>query len=187
MRFNIPTKIIVHHTAVSRKKNDRQFLAVNRYHKETMGAYCLSDMGYYGGYHIFIEPDGSEWRYRRDNEEGCHTVGENIRSLSICLGLNGDVEFPTRAQEHTLAMRIRKWRARYQIESVDIKPHRKYADKTCYGAKIGDGWARSLVENVPPSVGQMDLEDKKEKLDRLKQLLLRLQILLKKLNGKSKN
>jgi hypothetical protein len=144
--------IVVHHTAVSRKDAPIQFFAVNRYHRSDPNVYLGQDstLGYAGGYHVFIEPDGTELRYREDWEEGAHTKGHNLDSLGVCLAMDGDREFPTDAQVKTLKERLRKWCAGYQIPAAKIYPHRAFSAKSCYGYMLADDWARKLAEPPPP-------------------------------------
>lgn len=56
--------IIGHDTAVSRTSVPRQFFPVNHYHEQNQNINLSypSTLGYYGAYHIFIEPDGTELR-----------------------------------------------------------------------------------------------------------------------------
>jgi hypothetical protein len=184
--MNNPELIIVHHSAVSRKVAPRQFFAVNRYHrdaKDPRGEYLYnigpSSLGYYGAYHIFIEPDGTEFRYREDFEVGAHTVGYNDRSLAVCLAGNFDIEMPTDAQIQTLRARLEKWEGLYP--SLPICPHRKFANKTCYGSLLSDGWGAFLVQ--PPLPAFSDAEKQQQilvlqnrLLDLLRTWLLQLRI-----------
>ena len=177
--INHPIKTIIHHTAVRRSTNPRQFFAVNNYHKKVFGNYCKSSMGYFGGYTVFIDGDGSEWRYRRDDEEGCHTKGENTRSLGVCLAGHFDYEYPTDAQIKTLKKRLKKWSEKYNIESVNIYPHREFANKSCYGSLLTDKWARELITiPEPPTDKEKEVAKLTKQVDHIKALLLRLQIML---------
>lgn len=188
--MNNPKKIIVHHTAVSRKVQPRQFLAINRYHRDAKdgeGNWRFhygkpTSMGYYGGYQLLIEPDGSEWRYRRDNEVGAHTKGQNDTSLAVALAGNFHHELPTEAQMKTLRARLKKWSIKYAISTVEIKPHRIYANTTCYGSLLSDSWAASLTK-PKPAITSRETEVKKmsNRLDTIRQLLLRLSILIARL------
>lgn len=168
MQTNIPKQIYVHHTAVSRSKQAKQFLPVNDYHKKTFGDYCKSSMGYHGGYTIFIEPDGTEYRYREDNEETCATKGYNTRSVAVCLAGHFDIEAPTDAQIATLKTRIKKWQDKYDIPDNEIYPHRAVANKTCYGSSLPDNWVQKNVLADPPE----DTEREKEVIDLAKRKAL---------------
>jgi hypothetical protein len=182
MRTNNPTKIVVHHTAVRRSTNPKQFYAVNNYHREQFGDYCKSSMGYWGGYTIFIDGDGSEWRYREDNEEGCHTKGQNTTSLGVCLAGHFDYEYPTAEQLETLKQRLKKWTDKYNIADIEVYPHRHFANyKTCYGSLLSDTWARDLVRTpvaVPPTDKEKEIKELSSKLDAIKAAILRIQIIL---------
>ena len=192
MITNIPKKIIVHHTAVSRVAAPRQFLAVNGYHRDTRdenGDFVFhfgkpSSLGYYGAYHILIEPDGSAFRYREDWEQGAHTKGQNLTSLAVCMAGNFDVEFPTEAQIKTLVGRLKEWQAKYNIPNTQffLMPHRKFAtSKSCYGKLLGDNW---VLEISTPKKSPDDIEKEKQVveltsiLDALIALLLKLKIFL---------
>jgi N-acetylmuramoyl-L-alanine amidase len=175
MRENNPVKIYVHHTAVSRTAQPKQFLPVNRYHEQEFGNYCKSSMGYFGGYHILIEPDGTEYRYREDLEESCAQTGHNTTALSVCLSGNFDIETPTDAQIATLKRRLRKWVDKYHIGLGEVYPHRSVANKTCYGSLLPDEWAMNLL-----STGKEDeVKDLQNKLDALWLVVIELQKLLR--------
>jgi len=93
--MNKATHVIIHHTAVS--SPNYQFNAVNNYHKSL--DFPESSLGYYVGYHWFIERDGTKKRARTDTDTGAHTLnGWNTKSIGICLAGNFDVETPTEAQ-----------------------------------------------------------------------------------------
>ena len=183
---NKPRWITVHCTAASHQTAPQQFFAVNRYHKDR--GFPLSSLGYYGGYHILIERDGTELRYREDWEIGAHCndiqdgLSMNMQSLGVCLAGNFDIEFPTPAQIETLRKRLVKWTQGYpEISYAKILPHRNWSKlKTCYGANLASDWARKLVAGQPKDWE----EDKKRariqelfrQLDFLKELLLKLKI-----------
>jgi len=191
--MNNPKKSIVHHTGVSRKRQPRQFFAINRYHRDAKDKDGLplyhygkpTSMGYYGAYQILIEPDGSEWRYRRDWEVGVHTRGQNDVSLGIALAGNFDLELPTEAQIKTLIRRLKKWNIRYNIEEIWVVPHRRYSPKSCYGSLLSDEWAQNLLQPVEMTIEDIKKNDKMEqmktRLDALRAIILRLQIIIKKL------
>lgn len=180
-------QIIGHHTAVSRVKAPKQFFAVNRYHQgnPNVNLGYPSTLGYYGAYQIFVEPDGTELRYREDWEEGAHTPGQNLNSLAWCWAGDGDQELPTDAQMKTIAARIKKWQAKYNIpnEMIKMPPHRKYANyKSCWGKLLSDDWAYYLVN--PPvkepeeAAKQKEIERLTKMIDIIKQMILTWKILL---------
>ncbi len=191
MITNIPKIIIGHHTAISRASVPRQFFAVNAYHRDTKdanGDFVFhfgkpSSLGYYGGYHIFIEPDGTELRYREDWEQGAHTKGQNSNSLAVCMAGNFDVELPTEAQIKTFVARIKKWQEKYNIPNTKFfnKPHRFFSPKSCYGKLLADEW---ILAVVAPEKSPEDIEKEKQVgelaslLDSLSALLLKIKIFL---------
>jgi N-acetylmuramoyl-L-alanine amidase len=173
---NIPTQCIVHHTAVSRAKAPVQFDAVNRYHQSQWGESIKSSLGYYGGYHYLIEPSGVVKQYRRDTEMGAHAVGQNDKSIGICLTGNFDIEFPTTEQSNALRDLLRVLIVRHGLSYEAIYPHRKYARKTCYGSNLMDSWARDLAR-LPTGTDQkheQELLAKVSKLDIPRDVLLRV-------------
>lgn len=139
--INTPNKIIVHHTAAV--EPTPQFDAINEWHKAR--EFPLSRLGWYVGYHIVIEKDGTPVIARELSEEGAHTVGENFSSIGICLVGNFDVEMPTPEQVETLAIYLHAYCIAYNIKENQIFPHRKYANKDCYGTNLPDIWAQSIL------------------------------------------
>lgn len=140
-RPNVPVKIIVHHTADS--SAGPQFDKVDEYHKQR--GFYRSSMGYYVGYHYLIERDGSVRQAKEDHEEGCHTIGENISSLGICLSGNFDIELPSQEQIDALGRLMVSKIAQLNIAEEAVFPHRKYAIKDCYGTRLTDIWARCVL------------------------------------------
>lgn len=134
---NNPQVIIVHHDGVSRA--EPSFDIINDYHRSR--GFPVSSLGYYGGYHYLIERDGLLRRYRQERESGAHTVGMNASSIGICLAGNMDVEDVTEHQIATLGPLLSNVAARYKIDYQHIHPHRRYAQKTCYGSRLSDNWA----------------------------------------------
>ena len=71
--MNKPQWIIVHHEAppviVSSKRCD----VVNQLHKEE--DFPISSLGFYCGYHAFIEKSGMLIIARKDYDDGAHTKG----------------------------------------------------------------------------------------------------------------
>lgn len=138
--MNVPNKIIVHHTAS--EAPGAQFELVDGWHKER--DFLLSSLGFYVGYHYLIEKDGNLRTAKREWEEGCHTIGQNLSSIGICLAGNFDVEDPTSGQIATLGDMLVSVVNRYGLDPHEIWPHRAYAQKDCYGTRLGDDWARAV-------------------------------------------
>jgi len=137
---NKPTQIIVHHDGVSR--DGPSFGIINEYHR-TRG-FPISSLGYYVGYHFLIERDGQLKAARLLTDEGAHTKGQNFNSIGICLAGNFDVEMPTVEQKWRLGELISVLLLAFPIADTDIYPHRHYAEKSCYGDKLSDTWARRV-------------------------------------------
>lgn len=135
--------LIVHHTAVSRKKNSNQFTAVKQYHiKKGWG-----DIGY----HYFIEPNGTVKKGRADHITGAHTIGRNHDSLGIALAGNFDEELPTPQQEEALRTLLQQLSVKYNVPTKRVVPHRSFANKSCYGKQLPDNWASNLLGLFDPS------------------------------------
>lgn len=134
---NTPNKIIVHHSAAA--KPTPQFEAINKWHKER--GFLISSLGYYVGYHYVIEKDGTVRKAKEEHEEGCHTIGQNLSSIGVCLAGNFDIEAPTKEQVAALGPLLSGLCTRYDIVAWQILPHRRFTNKSCYGSKLKDQWA----------------------------------------------
>ena len=189
--MNKPIKIIIHCTDVSRKVQTVQFFSVNRYHRDER-KFPKSSLGYYGGYHIFIEPDGTELRYREDWEMGAHCnqvengLSMNEQSLGICWAGDGDTEYPTSAQMVTIAARVKSWGAKFNIpvDMIGVKFHRDYAvQKTCPGKLLDDSYFLRYINSTYQKDPEAQKKAAKEKeissiLDMIRELLLKIKIQL---------
>jgi N-acetylmuramoyl-L-alanine amidase len=115
-----------------------------------------STLGYYVGYHYFIDKYGVVTQARIDTEEGAHCVGYNNHpgdspertSIGICMAGNFDLNLPTDAQIVSLKRLINQKCVQYTIPKENVIPHRKFSSKTCYGNKLSDSWGSSLVNSV---------------------------------------
>ena len=140
--MNTPKYLIVHHEAppVVIPDTAKRFDIVDQYHKSK---------GWGGiGYHAFIERDGELKQGRADNEEGAHTIGKNQESLGICMAGNMDLQDPTTAQVETLTKWLKEKMAQYNIPIENVVPHRRFANKSCYGLRLKDDWAQNLVKKA---------------------------------------
>lgn len=136
-RLNKPDKVIVHHTSVSQIQNSQQYKATLDYH--------INQNWQDIGYHYFIEPDGTIKRGRWEEKEGAHTNTtdyQNRKSIGVCLTGNFDIELPTKEQEQALKGLLEK------LNYKDIRPHRAFENKTCYGSKLSDDWAENLINST---------------------------------------
>lgn len=141
---NFPVEIIVHHTGGTDKNpledtSHHTAAIIKNWHVNGLG---WSDIGY----HWVIEKDGKIVAGRPETKEGAHTLGENARSIGICLSGNFDATMPTEAQKKSLETLLKEVMARYDIPDSKIFPHRHFSSKTCFGNKLPDDWARNLVK-----------------------------------------
>lgn len=145
--MNRPKNIVVHHTAVSRDKNNEQFDAVDRYHKSKGWGMI--------GYHYLIEPDGKIKQGREDNQAGAHTSQKlmNYRSIGICLTGHFDLEEPTIEQCRSLHSLIERLMRLYDIPEANIFPHRHFATyKSCWGSRLPNdilGYLETVLKDKP--------------------------------------
>lgn len=136
-----PDQIIVHHDGVSRK--GPSFAIVDEFH-ESQG-FPLSSLGFYVGYHYWIERDGVVRQARAENELGAHAKGQNYTALGIGLAGNFNEEDPTAEQTAALGLLLSNLCARHDIPAERIFPHRKYANKSCFGSRLADDWAQQVL------------------------------------------
>ncbi len=135
-----PKQIIVHHDGVSRK--GPSFDIVNDFHKGQH--FPLSSLGFYVGYHFWIERDGKTIQARKEDEIGAHTLGQNYTSLGIGLAGNFDKEQPTDEQVAALGALLSRLCFAHAIAHDQIFPHRHFNPKTCYGMLLSDTWAQEV-------------------------------------------
>lgn len=141
--LNIPEYLIVHHTGGTAKDpladtSHHTFEGVRNSHL----AKGWEDIGY----HYFIDKAGKITQGRKEDYHGAHAIGYNQKSLGICLAGNFDLTLPTQEQTNSLKGLLSGLRERYNILLDKIIPHRAVANKSCYGNKLPDTWARSLVK-----------------------------------------
>lgn len=140
-------KISIHHSAVSRSVQPYQFIAINNYHKKEFG--MKSSLGFWGGYQYLIEPNGKIMQYRKDDEEGAHTVKHNQNCIGICLAGNFDIEFPTIPQltslKNLLVNKMNEW----GVKIENVREHRDLQkNRTCPGRFIPKNFGQSLVAPI---------------------------------------
>jgi len=144
----IPAWLIVHHTGGTdtNPKADSSgftFDQCDALHKKLFN--YKSSLGYYIGYHYYIDRSGTVRQGRADTDNGAHTIGMNATSIGVCLAGNFDVTLPTASQTDALTRLLRRLSIKYGIAPEKVVPHRKFSNKTCYGSKLGDTWAQSLL------------------------------------------
>ena len=141
--MNKPVYIVIHHTTVDSLQS--QFNVVNEYHR-TQG-FDKSELGYYCGYHLFVERTGLVIRARKDEESGIHAIGSNNKSIGVCLAGNFDVSFPTKPQIDTVKRLAKQY-------ALPIKWHREVQEhRTCPGKNL---IVHSIFEDAPKIESSID-------------------------------
>lgn len=188
-----PLNIIIHHSESLTSPKNRQFNTINTLHQKAFN--MKSSLGYYVGYHAFIEVDGTLIEARLDTDMGAHTIGRNVDSLGVCLAGNFDTQMPTEEQIATLQKYLREKMQKWGIKSGNIKPHRYYAThslkegrfvkntskfatwdnclpyKTCPGSNLPDNWGTLLTAPPPQVVAVEEVEKAVSLLERILNLL----------------
>lgn len=173
------THLIIHHTATARDKTTYE--AVNEYHrKKNWGTadkpvYAkASSLGQYAQYHWFIEADGTITQSRSDEEIGWHAGNANGFSIGICLAGwfdKGHDDKPTERQILALRELLKRYATMYRIPPENIVPHRKYANKTCYGMNLADDWAAKQLQDSKVTHRLLALYNEGAYLDYINQAL----------------
>ena len=128
-----PKAIVVHYDGAG-----NSFDSVNNWHKQKWG--FKSSLGFFCGYHYYIEYDGRVIQAREDNEEGAHCVNPrrpgfwNKNSIGICL--QGDSSKFTPAQEGSLLWLLDNRKTEYSIDNSEIYTHKDIKTTDCPGTKI---------------------------------------------------
>lgn len=156
---NNPRYIVIHCSDVSEKTQWDQFSSINTYHRDVRG-FPRSSAGLFVGYHYLIT-GGKEYKCKEDWEEGAHCnqivdgVSMNFQSVGVCVGFDGDVEFPSPEHMTLLKKRVRALQQRYGITNDRVKFHRDFQPaKTCPGSLVTRAWYDAYVSNdsVPPTI-----------------------------------
>lgn len=160
MNKNNPKYIVIHCTDVSHTLIKDQYNSVNKYHKSI--DFPQSRSGSFVGYHSLIT-GGKEYICKEDDEEGAHCnnvvngVSVNLQSLGVCIGFDGDIEYPTGEDFRLFKLRVLRWQEKYNIPDIDVRFHRDFnTSKTCAGSLLGQDWIKALLKKetvpMPPSV-----------------------------------
>jgi len=144
--MNIPEVLVVHHTGGT---NANPLFDTSNQTMEIVDAYHKS-LGWDGiGYNWFIEKSGLTKKGRDETKTGAHTIGWNNKSIGVCLAGNFDATYPTPEQIKSFQILYKEIVARYPVLTPDkVFPHRKFANKTCYGRKLTDNWASDLARQA---------------------------------------
>lgn len=176
--MNNPLWIILHCTDVSYKISDNQLDSVNQYHQKE--GFTLSRLGYYVGYHRFIT-GGKNYKTRMDTEVGCHTnqkvngVSLNQQSLAVCIGFDGDIEYPHPDDYALLQKQVWDWQDMYAMPNDRVVFHRHFnTSKSCPGSLLGVEWMTNLLRRTPEAKPLEQEEKQKEILLQKISILQRL-------------
>lgn len=155
MSKNNPTSILVHCTDYSYRLLRDQRIACEGWHKDR--DFPVSSLGSFVGYHALIT-GGKNYQCRLDTDEGAHCnqiengVSMNFQSLGVCVGFDGDIEFPLPEDYALLQKQVWSWQDKYMIPPGKVKFHRTYAtNKTCPGSLITDQWLKDLLVRPLPA------------------------------------
>ena len=143
--MNIPSNIMIHHSAVMHAKNPDQFLANNSYHKNKWN--FKSSLGFFLGYNYEISALG---RIRQARVEGettaaCYQKSMNDgRCIHICLDGNFEIEKPTDDQVDSLRFLLMGLMCNFSIVRENIFFHKQFANTACPGKNLKLDFIRSL-------------------------------------------
>jgi len=150
MSYNNPKAIVIHCSDDSYKNCFNQLEKINRYHRDERG-FPKSSLNFWVGYHYLITGD-KEYQCRADTDEGAHCnqhkdgLSMNFQSIGICLGMDGDIEYPTSMQYALLQKRIWALQDKYGITNDQVYFHRDFAtSKTCPGLLLTKQWLATLL------------------------------------------
>jgi len=168
--MNRPKHIVVHHTGGTDANpladtSHHTFGVVDNWHKKLWN--FRSSLGHYIGYHYFIDKTGKVTQGRADWDEGAHTRGYNSVTLGVCLAGNFDATKPSKEQEEALRELLLRLMNKHNITLENCVPHRKFANKTCYGRNLPDNWLQKLVGAPKDAVCKLSLFTTKQIIDEL--------------------
>lgn len=184
--LNTPTYIVIHTSDVSYKTLRNQFNSINNYHRGQFGV--ISELGYYVGYHRLIT-GGKNYKCRNDSEIGTHNnallngVSMNFQSLGVCIGFDGDIEYPPQPELDLCIDQIVEWMDLYNIPLENVQLHRDtQTKKTCPGSLLDREYFYKLIKvKVMPTTKPLSEEIKRKEILEKVSLLQTLLGLLQKL------
>jgi len=141
-------KSVIHHTGSYAKSNSRQLFSVNRSHQNRF--HFKSSLGYYVGYHFFIERSGAFTQTRSVEELGAHTYNERTNTgynhyIGICLAGDMRTQQPTKKQLDALR---RILTLDLKIPYGNVYLHRDLDDTECPGAHLSHDVVADLYEKT---------------------------------------
>lgn len=174
--------IALHHTAVSRFTNPVQLYAVDRYHQGKWG--MRSKNGWYVGYNVFGDADGSLTNTRQVGEETIAQKGHNCDvpercdTISYCMAGDFNRELPSDAQIET----FKRWYSKIKkvYPDIEVVGHGYLqAGRSCPGALMTKKYIGTRLLESPKWADANDMKKKRialltKKLDLLRAILRRL-------------
>jgi len=180
----------LHNTAVSYSDVPNQLWAVNNHHKNRWG--MKSSLGFYIGYHGFIDGNGTFTQTRLIGEETIAIKGHNCDrpvtcdTVSFCAAFNGDKEVLNQAQRKTLkrlysgeielrfSIHVPSISLNWDITKLEDKFHRDLQSyRTCPGKLITYDYIKDILKDEQMS-DKKQLSNLQVKLNWIQQLVERL-------------
>jgi len=131
----VPVAIVVHYDGTG-----NNFASVDNWHKQKWG--FKSSIGFYCGYHYFLQLDCKLFQARADNEEGAHCVEKarpgywNKNSIGVCV--MGDNTKFTEEMKVELKKLLDRLRIKHGIPFSEIYVHKNIKPTVCPGSKIAN-------------------------------------------------
>jgi hypothetical protein len=124
---------VIHHS-LTKDGRTVSWGAIRKYHMTEM-APPMVEIGYHEG--VELVDDAYEALMGRPWDRiGAHTLGQNYRSLGLCLIGNFDLEEPPPKQLEKAAGIVALWLRLFGIDKTKIYPHGFFNPKTCPGLKF---------------------------------------------------
>lgn len=139
--------IILHHEA-----GNNGFESVNEYHRKKWN--FRSKLGYYIGYHYYINKKGKLIQGRSEDEAGAHTKGYN-NNLGVCLQGNFEQEQPKQKQLSTLKNFLDSRTAKYGLSAKDVIPHKQVGQTLCPGHYLNK-WLEDYKKLEQPTLPSLE-------------------------------
>lgn len=145
-----------HHAADYADSNaEKQFDKVNTYHKNKWN--FRSKLGFFMGYHFFIERDGTWKQARSIDEDGAHNDAKNRNKTAIGICFSGNMDLQKLTNEQVIAA-VELVRSLQKAGTIDPNegnyfPHRHWKATACCGKNIPDNswsWLVQLYNVLKP-------------------------------------
>ena len=130
-----PKHIVVHYDS-----GNWPFEKINEYHKQKWG--FKSSLGFFIGYHWFLQADCKVFHARADNEEGAHCIEKgkpgywNKNAIGVCV--QGDNTKFTEEMKTELKKLLDRLKTKYGIPYSEIYVHKDIKPTVCPGSKIAN-------------------------------------------------